>query len=214
MRKIILALGLLMGTSAYAQTYKPDFDCFNIPPNNGVAVMLCQNSDAAKQELVFDQTYYALRQIIGPAGWKPLKQEVILAENAMNQTCGLPVPGVGDQSIPENGPECYIEGMSKLTSQYKRRLSGGALEEANRDINQHISLQQKLIDLGYLPVTAHADGVYGEGTRQAIATWQRTNNRPQTDGFISNDDAATLLNPTLSKTNESDTKTFIPTVDC
>ncbi|WP_237914372.1 superinfection immunity protein [Acetobacter senegalensis] len=177
------------------QEYKPDFDCAKIPPNNGVAVMLCQNSDAAKQELIFDQTYYALRQKVGSEGWKSLKQEVVLSENAMNQQCGLPIPGEPNQEIPDQGSACYIEGMAKLTEQYKKRLSGSALEEANRDIDQHIALQQKLIDLGYLPATASADGVYGEETRRAISTWQRTSGRPSADGFLSDADEFVMLHP-------------------
>lgn len=191
-RVLLLAAVLVAPGVAWGQTYKPDFDCAKIPPNNGVAVMLCQNSDAARQELIFDQTYYALRQKVGPEGWKSLKQEVVLSENAMNQQCGLPIPGEANQEIPEQGAACYIEGMSKLTEQYKQRLSGSALEEANRDIDQHIALQQKLIDLGYLPETAVADGVYGESTRQAIAAW-KTNSRGASAGdFISDSDASAL----------------------
>lgn len=192
MRKLLVALGLLAGFSAQAQTYKPDFDCNKPPPNNGVAIMLCQNSEAAKRELIFDQTYYALRQKVGPEGWKSLKQEIVLAENAMNQQCGLPIPGEANQAIPDQGAACYIEGMGKLTEQYKQRLSGSALEEATRDIDQHIALQQKLIDLGYLPSSAVADGVYGEGTRTAIETWQRSNRRQVNDGFLSNVDSSVL----------------------
>ncbi|NHN93448.1 superinfection immunity protein [Acetobacter sicerae] len=196
MRKLLVALGLLFAChAAHAQTYKPDFDCNKPPPNNGVAIMLCQNSEAAKQELIFDQTYYALRQKVGPEGWKSLKQEIVLAENAMNQQCGLPIPGEANQAIPDQGAACYIEGMGKLTEQYKQRLSGSALEEATRDIDRHIALQQKLIDLGYLPSGAVADGVYGEGTRTAIETWQRTKGRPETDGFLSDNDSDILLSP-------------------
>jgi len=183
----------LLSTRAWAQQYHPDFSCAAPPPNNGVALMLCQNSDAAKHELMFDQTYYALRQIVGKDGWKALKQSIILDENAANQGCGLPIPGEGDQSIPPNGAECYIGAIDRLTEKYRTRLAGAALEEAQRPIDQHIQLQQKLIDAGYLPTGTIADGVYGETTRAAIETWQRVQKRPSSEGFISDADERVLL---------------------
>lgn len=192
MKRFLLFAAFFFPKLACAQTYHPDFSCQNLPPKNGVAVMLCQNSEAAKHELQFEQTYYALRQIVGKPGWKALKQEVILDENATNQTCGLPIPGDDNQLVPPDGANCYIAGMDRLTAKYKARLSGSALEEANRAIDQHIALQQKLIDLGYMPDGSVADGVYGESTRAAIQTWQRVNHRPSDDGFISDADAATL----------------------
>ncbi|WP_215754527.1 peptidoglycan-binding protein [Acetobacter sp. P5B1] len=89
-------------------------------------------------------------------------------------------------------PSYYISKMDEITQKYKARLSGSALEEASRPIDQHIALQQKFIDLGYLPVGSIADGVYGEGTREAISTWQRVSHRPSDDGFISDADAVVL----------------------
>lgn len=173
--------------------YNPDFSCTPPPEHNGVAVMLCENSLAAKHELEFDQVYYALRQVVGKDGWKLLKQEVILDENAANASCGLPIPGATDQSIPSNGAACYIGAMDSLAEKYRRRLSGAALEEASRPIDTHIALQKKLIDLGYLPAGSTADGVYGESTRIAIGTWQRVAGRPEVNSFISNADADALL---------------------
>ncbi|MFT8444570.1 superinfection immunity protein [Acetobacter orientalis] len=179
--------------------YKPDFSCEPPPENNGVAQMLCQNSDAAKQELRFDQVYYALRYLVGQDGWKDLKQQVILDENAANQRCGLPIPGAVDQTVPDGAAACYSAEMGRLTEAYRARLQGApaAEQEAARDIDQHIALQQKLIDLGYLPAGTVADGVYGEGTRAAITTWQRVAQRPEITGFLSQADAQTLI-PTVS----------------
>lgn len=175
--------------------YKPDFSCSPPPENNGVAVMLCQNSDAAEHELRFDQVYYALRFIVGPDGWKDLKQQVILDENAVNQRCGLPIPGLGDQTVPAGGAACYSAAMAELTEVYRAHLQGkpAAQQEAARAINQHIALQKKLIELGYLPAGTVADGVYGEVTRAAITTWQRVTQRPEVTGFLSQADAAVLM---------------------
>ncbi|WP_291365726.1 peptidoglycan-binding domain-containing protein [Acetobacter sp. UBA5411] len=204
MRRLFSLLSIVAFTycgNASAQSYKPDFSCNDMPPKNGVAVMLCQNSEAAKHELEFDQAYYALRHIVGKDGWKALRQEVILDENAMNQQCGLPIPGDDNQTIPQNGTSCYEIGIDRLTVKYKSRLSGNSLEETNRAIDQHIALQQKLIDLGYLPSGSVADGVYGDATRDAIETWQRVNHRPSTDGFLSDADAGVLMGASQASTN-------------
>jgi len=203
--------GILISKGALSQEYHPDFSCNPPPSENGVAVMLCQNSDAAKHELMFDQTYYALRQVVGKAGWKALKQSVVLDENAANQACGLPIPGEGAQTLPDNAPQCYTSSIDSLTYKYRSRLTGSAKEEAERPIDQHILLQQKLIDAGYLPSGTTADGVYGETTRLAIETWQRVTRRPEVDGFISNADAVVLTGgPASSPGNEAASSAVTP----
>lgn len=185
-RKLLLAFvcaGLPI-SYASAQEYHPDFSCSADISNNSVATMLCKNSDAAKSELQFDQAYYALRHKVGKRGWKVLKEKAVSDQSVFGNCI--------DPSDGEASPSCYISHMHDLTEDYRGKLSGDALEEATRPIDQHIQLQQKLIDLGYFPIGSVADGVYGEGTRTAIETWQRVNHRPSVDGFLSNDDAMAL----------------------
>ncbi|MFT8679062.1 peptidoglycan-binding domain-containing protein [Gluconacetobacter sp.] len=181
--------------SAPSGPYHPDFSCDPPPANNGVATMLCHDSEAARHELMFDQVYYALRHQAGEDGWKDLKQQVVLDENAANQSCGLPVPGDGPQDLPPNGAACYNDAMDRLAAQYRVRLSGAARMESQRPLERHIALQKKLVELGYLPADTVVDGVYGESTRAAITAWQQATHRPATDGFLSDDDAATLIPP-------------------
>lgn len=203
MRRVLLLVAALVAPGvAWGQTYKPDFNCAADHSKDSIATMLCQNSEAAKHELIFDQTYYALRQIVGKAGWKSLKQEAIADDDVLKE-CVAPIPD--DGSLPVADPACYIAKMDAITAKYKSRLSGVALEEASRAIDQHIALQQKLVDLGYLPVGTQADGVYGEGTRQAIEVWQRVSRRPAASGFLSQADASVLLGsiPATSAENAS-----------
>lgn len=196
-----------------ATWYRPDFSCLNLPKKNGVAAMLCANSDAAQHELQFDQVYYALRQTVGPDGWKTLKQEVITAENDLDRECGLPIPGADDQSLPPNGAACYIEGMDRLTQTYRARLSGAALEESLRPLDRHIALQTRLMQLGYLPKVSPADGVYGESTRAAILAWKKDTGRPEDTAFLSDADAQALLPApsTPAASTISPTETASPT---
>ncbi|WP_025828745.1 peptidoglycan-binding domain-containing protein [Acetobacter okinawensis] len=168
--------------------YLPDFSCTVDHSKDSIATLLCENSDAARHELIFDQTYYALRQIVGKDGWKALRQEVLNDENTLAECIASPEVG-NTLNIPKADPACYITHMDNLTDKYKARLSGSSLEEANRPIDEHITLQQNLIDLGFLKQNQGADGVYGEGTRSAILKWQQSNATLIADGFISDADA-------------------------
>lgn len=188
-RVLLLAAVLAAPGVAWGQEYKPDFNCSVDHSKDSIATMLCQNSEAAKHELIFDQTYYALRQLIGKSGWKALKQEVISDDDALKE-CIVPFTPEGE--LPEADPDCYIKKMGQITEKYKSRLSGVALEEANRDLEQHILIQQKLLDSGYPKSAKIADGVYGEATRIGILEWQKKNNIHQT-GFISDDEARFIL---------------------
>lgn len=196
-------IGTISSKSAYAanssseytvssnETYLPDFNCSVDHSKDSIATMLCQNSEAAKHELIFDQTYYALRQIVGKDGWKSLKQEVGTDDVVLGE-CLDPSKLIDPQHIPQADPDCYISHMDVLTDKYKSRLHGASLEEANRPIDQHIALQQDLIVLGFSGGSAQADGVYGEGTRAAIIKWQKSHRDSEATGFISDEDAVKL----------------------
>ncbi|MBS1098548.1 superinfection immunity protein [Gluconobacter sphaericus] len=207
-RELFLCAGMVAWTvgGAAAQSYSPDFDCSRANPADSIAVMLCQNSDAAKAELEFDQAYYALRQIVGKDGWKPLKKEAIADDEILKECIAPPDPS-SPEVAPVADPACYIRNMNVLTEKYRGRLTGDASEEAVRPILTHRILQQKLIDLGYLPTGSIADGVYGESTRAAIETWQRVAKRPSADGFLSDDDATALLSQVpQNETSEDKTR--------
>ena len=192
LRRLLLVIAALAVPGVgWCEGYKPDFNCSSDHSKDSIATMLCQNSEAAKHELIFDQTYYALRNVVGKDGWKSLKLEAIADDEGLKDCIAPPTP---DGALPLADPACYITKMDAITDKYKQRLSGNALQEASRSIDQHIALQQRLIDMGYLPSGSIADGVYGESTRQAISTWQRVTQQSDIDGFISNSQASSLLN--------------------
>lgn len=178
-----------------ASRYRPDFSCDPPPPGNAIAAMLCSDGDAARHQLQFDQVYYALRQQVGPDGWAALKAAVIRDETEADRACGLPIPGTPDQTMPPGAAACWSAASDRLADTYRQRLAGSALEESRRDIDTHLALQHRLVELGFLPADTAVDGVYGEATRTAIATWQRTAHRPLPDGFLSDADARALAAP-------------------
>ncbi|MBO1326120.1 superinfection immunity protein [Acetobacter sp. TBRC 12305] len=185
--------------------YWPDFSCKLPPWNDAIATMLCQSSEAARHELMFDQVYYALRQTMGAGALSGLTQEVLASENAAYQRCGLPLPGQANQSMPPNAVPCYAAAMDRLAESYRRRLSGPAREESARPLDTHIAVQHKLVALGYLPANMVEDGVYSAPTRHAIMTWQRIRQSPRADGLLSDTEAALLLSAPMPLPPPSET---------
>lgn len=147
----------------------PSFDCSAV--HSPGAKLICSNTYLSRLDLIFVQAYYALRQQVGEAGWKALKVEAVEFENTALEQCGIPTAG----ALPDNVPAM----ASCLSSQYRKqrnvwlsRLSGPALEEARRPIEEHVALQRDLQILGYLPANEKIDGIYGSATRAAILAWQ------------------------------------------
>ena len=175
----------------------PSFACPRPAPIDGLSQMICDNPDMSREEMIFEQAYYALRQANGRPGWKALKVEAIALNTALRTHCGIPLAGASDQTMPLGAAACYIDQTQRDRDAWLQRLTGAAHEEASRSIEQHVALQQRLVDLGYLPPGTRADGIYGETTRSAIQAWEEASGRHQTAGFLSDDDAAALSASTV-----------------
>nr|WP_279306581.1 peptidoglycan-binding protein [Microvirga solisilvae] len=67
-----------------------------------------------------------------------------------------------------------------------------AREETSRSLDEHVQLQKLLQDLGYIPTTEKADGIYGAGMRTAISNFQTAENITA-DGILSDETAQRLL---------------------
>ena len=152
---------------------------------------------------MFVQSYYALRQQIGPDGWQSLKVEAVNFEYHATQQCGISPSGTlpPDRTALE---QCLIQSYDTQAAIWRSRLQQPALEEASRPIEQHIALQGRLQTLGYLPSTATIDGVYGSETRDAIASWQKASGLP-VSGFLDNADAKLLASSSVTATNVAPT---------
>jgi uncharacterized protein len=162
----------------------PSFDCTTaIRP---LGKLICANPDLSEADLRFVQAYQALRQQIGEAGQRELRQEAAELDQAVRLNCGVPESG------PVAGsPECVRSQYNAMRSKWASRLTGSASEEGNRSIAQHLALQHDLLELGYLPPSVKQDGVYGAETRRAISAFQRSRKLPET-GLLGNDEAHLL----------------------
>jgi hypothetical protein len=191
-----LALAVLFtGGRASAAAVGPSFPC-TPPPIDALSRLTCSNDDLARSEIRMVQTYYALRQMVGPDGQKSIKSEFLSFVIATRRLCGLPpVEPTRDQSqfpLTTNGASCVAAAYDAQRSAWANRLSGPAAEEAARAPEQNIAVQGRLQSLDLIPKDAIIDGVFGTGTRTALLAWQRARNRPET-GFVGNQDASILL---------------------
>lgn len=166
----------------------PSFDCAGA--RSPVAVVICSSPEASRRDLALGQTYYALRHASDEAGRSALRKEAGDFHSALPGRCNLP-PAVGPGFAAHPHSDCVARAIDDLRGRWIARLSGPAFEEANRPVGEHVALQQRLRDLGFLPSDAKADGVYGGGTRAGIMDWQRAAYRPVT-GFLGAADALAL----------------------
>jgi uncharacterized protein len=182
----------------------PSFDCTKaVRP---LAVMICASPELSRDDLRFVQAYQALRQQVGDAGQRQLRQEAADFDSSVRSLCGVPEAG-----MPAGSPDCVGAQYNRQLSYWVGRLTGAASEEANRGIDRHVALQRDLCGLGYC-APADIAGVYGPGTRTAIIAWQKSRGKTAT-GLIDDADAAAIEQEALkSQVLSADTPPNPPNV--
>ena len=174
----------------------PSFPCPQ--PSDPLAQLVCSTPQLALLDMQFVQSYEALYQQVGAAGEPALRHEDFLFDLNVRKQCGISVSqgALGTTTPPPPAPtgsaNCVVPLYQKQIEVWKSRLTGAALEEANRPIQQQVVLQKKLQSLGFLAAKSPIDGVYGTGTREAIIAWQNSIGRQPT-GLLGNNDATALL---------------------
>ena len=186
---------LSAGARASAESTGPGFPC-TPTPLDALARLTCSDQSLVRAHVRMIQTYYALRQAVGPDGQKPLKSQFLSFIVNTRQACGLPpVEPNRNQSqvpLPEYSASCVTASYDRQRVAWASKLSGPAAEEAARAPEMNIAAQGKLQALGHIPKDTTADGVFGTGTRTGLLTWQHATGRPET-GFFSDADAKVLL---------------------
>jgi TPR repeat protein len=183
-----LAAVLVTASVGNAWAIGPSFDCSKA--SAPLPQYICASPDLSRTDLEFAQAYYALRQQVGPAGSQALKLEAVDFQNRVAQQCGIDRSGA---LPPDSGAlaACLQRGYAEQRSVWLSRLTGAAMEEASRPVEEQVALQRDLQASSLLPPTATIDGVYGAATRTAILTWQHSRRLPET-GFIGDDMARAL----------------------
>jgi peptidoglycan hydrolase-like protein with peptidoglycan-binding domain len=80
-----------------------------------------------------------------------------------------------------------------------------------RPLDKHIAVQQDLIELGFLPAGATADGVYGPATRAAIVAWQEAHSQTPT-AFLSDAETKLISDAATAHRGQSTSGQLAPTV--
>ena len=152
------------------------------------AQFVCGDDELSRASLELSQAYYAVRGATDPSLWLGYKQQAVQFLRMALRNCEVPSSG---SVAPERLSSTKICMMSDFQRQrtfwieeLKRLNKPEALEEALRDPDDNIRLQQALKNQGWLPVDAEIDGVFGEGTRQAIRRMQASKGMP-VNGLLS-----------------------------
>jgi hypothetical protein len=190
-------------------TTGPSFPC--PAPRDPLAQLICDTPALSRLDLVFVQTYQALRQQAAePAAQQVLRQEAVDLGLTVRSSCGIALAQSANSKAPPppqaplGAGGCVLQAYEKQRAVWQSRLSGAGAEEAARPIDQQIRLQSALQQLGFLSPADSMDGVFGTATRVAITAWQTSAGRPAT-GLLGNSDALALLQPvsdTATSTND------------
>ena len=167
----------------------PSFDC--VSARAPVLKFICDNEDLDRSNLEMMQPFYVLLYQNGTAGFNALQKEI---SAFYDHTFGDCLVDVKTGALPPARALdiCLNLAFKRERALWLSRLQGDGLEEASRDIEQHVDLQQTLKRLGYAPPTDRNDGNYGPSTRAAIIRWQTASSLPPT-GLLGDSQVNALL---------------------
>jgi Putative peptidoglycan binding domain len=205
---------LLISPDAFAQGQYPgqlagpSFPC--PVPRDPLAQLICDAPTLSRFDLVFVQTYQALRQqAADPASQQSLRQEALDFGRAARTMCGIATAQSANSkappppSAPPGASSCVLQAYQQQRAVWLNRLSGPASEEALRPPEQQVMLQMALQRLKYLAPADTFDGVFGPVTRAAITDWQQAKGR-ETSGLLGNGDARDITREAANYVESSD----------
>jgi uncharacterized protein len=191
---------------APAPAIRPSFDCG--AAHQPLAVTICADATLSLADLRYVQAYQALRQA-APADKKwTLQQETISFVSDVEASCGLSSQGTAPP-LTEQLRMCISAAYNKQRLDWISRLPPVALPEVYRPLDKHIAVQRDLIELGFLPASATADGVYGPATRTAIVAWQEAHGQTPT-AFLSDDETRLISDAATAHRGQSTSGQLAP----
>ena len=181
------------------------FDCSRAGPN--VPSLVCQTPELQLADVSQMQVYYTLRHA-QPDRQQELRNQFTTSIQALVRDCST------DQ-VREGGtqPACVARKLGELRTfwlqQLERLGNAAALEEARLPPGHFIGSQQALKARNFLPAEAVLDGVFGSGSRQALARFQAERGMPAT-GFLTAATAEALRGPANAPLSTTATTTQQP----
>lgn len=204
--RLALALGLVATISSVCQAQQAtaptqvvtSFDCSRAGAGQSVPALVCQTPELQTADLRQMQAYYTLRHA-QPARQQELRNQFTSRIQALVRDCSTEqVRASGSQ------PTCVTQAFGNLGDFWIQQLqqtgNAAALEEARQPVEQFVGAQRALRERGFLPDSAVLDGVYGSGTRDAVARFQAERGI-SSNGFLTGATLAALGGSSGSRTS-------------
>jgi TPR repeat protein len=166
------------------------FDCSRTGQN--IPSLVCNDPELRVADLQQMQVYYALRHA-APNRQQELRTQFLSRVQGLVSNCSAEnIRATGTQK------QCVTRGLADMRNfwfgQLQQTGNAAAIEEAQLNVNQLVSVQTSLKNQGLLPANSVADGVYGNTTRDALIRFQ-SNLGITPSGFASSFTLTRLVTP-------------------
>ncbi|MFK5595877.1 hypothetical protein ACFZ8E_02550 [Methylobacterium sp. HMF5984] len=170
----------------------PSFDCERA--NTPLPILICEDAGLRRIDLEMARTFYALRHLKPDAGAELKADSNDLIKRTID-ACRVPETGKVTAALRAKAVPCIAASYKRQKDTWAARVNRegptSARQELDRPIEEHVRLQEALLNAGHLPADATADGVYGSITRRGITAFADAEGLTG-DGFLSNAIASRL----------------------
>ncbi|KLK91053.1 hypothetical protein AA309_22335 [Microvirga vignae] len=171
----------------------PTFDCSKV--KDPLGRIICSDNTLRRLDVDLLRPYYILRFSVTERR-DEFKQEAVAFTQSVLQICGVPEKGNLSAAAMKKAAPCiateYRRQRDLWQAQMVQLAPASARDETGRSLDEHVRLQKMLQDVGLIPSTEKADGVYGVGTRTAISSFQSSESLTA-DGILSDETAERLM---------------------
>lgn len=178
------------------------FDCARIGAGPSVPSLVCQTPELQLADVHQMQAYYALRHA-QPERQQELRDQFNARIQGLVRECSTE-----QRRASGSQPSCVVRAFGDLHSFWFQQLqqtgNAAAVEEARHPASHFVGAQHALKAAGFLSSDASVDGVFGSGSRQAIARFQSGRGIPAT-GFLTSATADALMSLSAEQTRASAT---------
>lgn len=178
------------------------FDCARIGAGPSVPSLVCQTPELQLADVHQMQAYYALRHA-QPERQQELRDQFNARIQGLVRECSTE-----QRRASGSQPSCVVRAFGDLHSFWFEQLqqtgNAAAVEEARHPASHFVGAQHALKAAGFLSSDASVDGVFGSGSRQAIARFQSGRGIPAT-GFLTSATADALMSLSAEQTRASAT---------
>jgi TPR repeat protein len=206
--RLALAIGIaaMVPAASLAQQPPPQvqmgtsFDCSRAGAGRGIPTLVCQTPELQLADLHQMQAYYTLRHA-QPERQQELRNQYTARIQGLVRDCSTEqVRASGSQ------PACVAQALRELRNFWGQQIqqtgNAAALEEMRLPSGNFVGAQHALRTSGFLPANAVVDGVYGSGTREAIARLQAERGIAS-NGFLTQTTLAAIRQASVSGASTS-----------